>query len=746
MLLRCLLCGLLLSGLLLTGLFRSPLLCSLLLSRLLLTGLLLLLRCLLLLLSGRLRGSRSRLSSWRPVLLLRRLLLGLLLASLFCRRLLLRCLLLSLLLTSFLRRCLLLRSLLLSGLLLTGLISLLLLLRCLLRRSRLSSWRPMLLLRCLLLSLLLGGLLLTGLISLLLLLRGLLRRSRLSSWRPVLLLRCLLRRLLLGLLLASLLRRLLLCGLLLGLLLTSFLGCLLLGRLLLSSLLLLGRRRPIAANWWLIVRCVGNGRVPRLIRWLVWWRSVGRRLCVPNRRLIGRMACIQCCGFSRRRLLHHRMRCCNGRRAQRLHLMRSQRLAGVLCQLLLLFGKGNRRRRRRCLRHHWTIDYRRRRLGHPSGTRIGSSKNAFSRWSYRSSGYHGRRGYLFLVHLNGGSRYRCRASKRVLRNCGHCAGHSPVHVGHVGDVGIVRDLVVIDIGDGRRVHPGVAGIDAFHVPTTRGISGYIDFAGTQWEPAHITAASAGRNGHAKIRSADKGDECWRVHRLNVNRTGNPSPSTAERDPAAVMEWCVTPGGVIYPGPAPGRDPHPVAVAVRSPSGLHRRRRPNIAIGWIGVPCAVGIQIFIAHDVRGDVSRRPRSVVLAVAGRAPIVEIVGIAHGDKLSVEIVGTSAGKRSALSLVQVVAAAATGYLSVTLPHNRHRRVSVTSDLKAILARLGHSKCLIGGIDLEDFAVVQAPYTEIKRSVCQLDLYGTVVEIKEGESGVLVHANHCRTDLDLGA
>ena len=203
--------------------------------------------------------------------------------------------------------------------------------------------------------------------------------------------RLLLGRLLLcGLLFASLLCLLLLLLLLLCCLLTAsffrrlLLGGLLLRRLLLTGLvglLLLRGRGPVGTSWWsLSRRHIRYRRVGRLVHWGIghwctagsvrgsgWRLRVRWRPGVAHGRLADRTVGIHRRRFTRRRLFDHGLCCCNVCWTQDLYFVRSQRLARLLSQLLLLLGKWHRRRRRRCLCHHGTIDYCLRRAGHTIG-------------------------------------------------------------------------------------------------------------------------------------------------------------------------------------------------------------------------------------------------------------------------------------------------------------------------------------------------------------------------------------------
>src|ERR1019366_9317348 len=256
------------------------------------------------------------------------------------------------------------------------------------------------------------------------------------------------------LLFANLISLLLLCRLLTASLLRLLLCCLLLRGLLLSSLLFAGlvslllcRRRTVVANWLSLFDWRNRyWRTGRLVRWYIRHRYIRRRvgwpigwcIChrsiagpirgkslrrlvswlpgVANGRRVDRSTCTQRCRLTWWRLLDSGWCGRSIRRTQALHFVDGQRLAGVLCQFLLLPGKRYGRWRRSCLCHHRTIDNCFRRPSHTIGGWGRCSEGTFSARSHHRSRYHRRRGNLFFVHRHGRSRHRRRASERVLRD------------------------------------------------------------------------------------------------------------------------------------------------------------------------------------------------------------------------------------------------------------------------------------------------------------------------------------------
>jgi hypothetical protein len=168
----------------------------------------------------------------------------------------------------------------------------------------------------------------------------------------------------------------------------------------------LRRRRPVGVRrLTLVCRCiralVRRRRVHRPVRRCVRRLGMRRLSRVHSDWRVSRL-----CWFTWRRLLDERVSCRNVWRAQALYFVWSERLAGVLCQLLLLLGKRHRGRRRRCLCHHGTVGHRCRWLSHPIGGCGRLPENTVSGRSHRRSRHNGRRGKLFCVYGHGRSRHR----------------------------------------------------------------------------------------------------------------------------------------------------------------------------------------------------------------------------------------------------------------------------------------------------------------------------------------------------
>jgi hypothetical protein len=63
--------------------------------------------------------------------------------------------------------------------------------------------------------------------------------------------------------------------------------------------------------------------------------------------------------------------------------------------------------------------------------------------------------------------------------------------------------------------------------------------------------------------------------------------------------------------------------VRSPTDSYCSRHPNLAIFGIVAPLSVVVEIFVAHHLRRDISRRARPLVTMVPFLTPVVKVVAI---------------------------------------------------------------------------------------------------------------------------
>ena len=202
----------------------------------------------------------------------------------------------------------------------------------------------------------------------------------------------------------------------------------------------------------------------------------------------------------------------------------------------------------------------------------------------------------------------------------------------------------------------------------------------------------------------------------------------------------TPGCIVDPGPAPGVDPGPMAVAVRRPVGSHAVRDPDLAVTRVVAPVAMGVQVLVADHVRRHITRRDRVVIYAVAGSAPAVEIVRWLRNQVLVI----AQAGAAEAVSLARIQQVGRAFSISLTLALAQHDvgGIAVGVHRDPVLTRLAQCKGQVGSVYFHRLVWRQPRHTHIQRAFGQLQLGNTVVQVEHRNAGVGAHADHRTTDL----
>ena len=309
----------------------------------------------------------------------------------------------------------------------------------------------------------------------------------------------------------------------------------------------------------------------------------------------------------------------------------------------------------------------------------------------------------------------------------------------VGSVDVVDHDVVVHVADVTRAVL---------------IGGAKSLAGRQREPAQAGPRGLLADGHIPVHAAgvaaDEGNQRWRVHRPRGQLPGHPAPARADLRPAAVMEGCKAPGRVIYPGPAPGRYPAPVAGAVGRPVDRHGARHPHGAVGRVLAPVAVVVELLVADHFTRHVARRHRLVFQPVALVRPGIEAIlhfgRRACGCQLRVGEVGLLPGNN-----IDLRAAVTVNRAGTLLHHDARgagsqvaRRVGA-ANVHAVVARLGDHKRQVGRVDLDALAVKQIAHPQLHRALGQAQLGGVVVQFQKIKAGLLAQAHGSRSDMQLG-
>ncbi len=188
---------------------------------------------------------------------------------------------------------------------------------------------------------------------------------------------------------------------------------------------------------------------------------------------------------------------------------------------------------------------------------------------------------LFLIHPHEVPRHRPRIYERIARDRRHRIGPALIHVRDVGGVHIgTRVIDVVNVSHLRDIHPRVRYIYMIHIAAAGAVPRHINFAGGEREPGDTRSANA--DGELKPSPAHESYQSGCVNGPHEHPSRNPEPPAGDKRPAPVVERRKAPRFILYPGPAPGRDPNPVPVAVRGPIYSNAPWSPAGAIpGLIG---------------------------------------------------------------------------------------------------------------------------------------------------------------------
>jgi hypothetical protein len=152
-------------------------------------------------------------------------------------------------------------------------------------------------------------------------------------------------------------------------------------------------------------------------------------------------------------------------------------------------------------------------------------------------------------------------------------------------------------GDDARREDRAAEVDAVVVAVADAEARIPGLTPAQRDPGH-------RVYHADhFDTADERNQSRCVDRLHGDRAGCPAPGSADHYPAAIMKRRVAPRSIVDPGPSPRRDETPVTETVRSPTGNHAVREPDVSIDRSRTPCARHVQIGDADHARCHAANR-----------------------------------------------------------------------------------------------------------------------------------------------
>src|SRR5215469_9635535 len=337
---------------------------------------------------------------------------------------------------------------------------------------------------------------------------------------------------------------------------------------------------------------------------------------------------------------------------------------------------------------------------------------------------------------------RLSRNERLVRNSGYRVRRGLVLIRHVGDVHrLVYVNVVVDVGDLCSVDDGgVRDVDVGDVGLADAVRRAIDVARSQGEPRHARGGrTANRNAHSPMRAAYPGDQRRRIHRAHVRyrnhrwswRDRHPAPHATYRHPTTIVEWSKAPRFVVNPSPAPRRDPNPMAVTIGRPADNDSMRKPHVAVPWHGAPATVFIQVLVADNIVGNVTRRNGVVVAQISLVAPLIEVIVILT-NALDVGVQLIRAIKNAFFTRMNGVGGAAASDFSLAITDRHNRGVARLIYVDAVAPGAKNGKRQIGRVHLEGFIIAEPAHANVQRSFGQAQLGDLVAEVQERKTGVV--------------
>ena len=297
----------------------------------------------------------------------------------------------------------------------------------------------------------------------------------------------------------------------------------------------------------------------------------------------------------------------------------------------------------------------------------------------------------------------------------------------------------------RALAAAKAGVDAAQIARAGAVGRLPVLAGSQRKPGRAGPAATQRHAPAVAAAAHEGDQGRRIDRARCRRPRHPGPARTDLCPAAVVRGGKAPRGVVHPGPAPGFDPAPAAVAVGRPVGHADAGVPDAAVGRIPRPFAVAVEQLVAGHVAREVACRERLVFQGVAPGHPLVETVARQHRAGLR--------HRQAAAGKNQLLAGADLGGLAVGAVHRgravqdrQARGVGARIDVQAVLARLLGHQGQLRGVDFDPFPGAQLAHAQRQRAFGQGELGGVVVQFGHRQLGRPTQAQGEASGVQFGA
>ena len=210
-----------------------------------------------------------------------------------------------------------------------------------------------------------------------------------------------------------------------------------------------------------------------------------------------------------------------------------------------------------------------------------------------------------------------------------------------------------------------------------------------------------------------------------------------------MERCEAPGGVIDPGPAPGGDEGPVAIAIRHPAAFHGRI-PDLAIFRRAIPTScfrerLAARHFLDHRRWRVVTGRHH------AGRRRI----GLQHrpaGQRTDAALERAAAGDLAGLLVSDHQGDVVARNLGLAARDTDQRRVFAIASSEVILALVDNGDGAARGADLQGIARLHAAHGHKNAALRERRGHGVVGQLIDVELGAFAHHNAGAGDVEIGA
>src|SRR5947207_6689664 len=305
-------------------------------------------------------------------------------------------------------------------------------------------------------------------------------------------------------------------------------------------------------------------------------------------------------------------------------------------------------------------------------------------------------------------------------------------------------MIIVIIGDDVDVRdPRIADVDSAEVTAAAAIPRHKRLTKSQRAPA-IRRSAAESNTDSPAATTKPGHKCGSVHRTRIIRSRGPSPISAVRNPAAIVEGSKSPRLIIHPSPSPGIDPNPVSVAIGRPTNCDTSRPPDWTVLRYFSPGSIFIQIAGADHIGSNILSGTIFIFTLVAYDSPLIK--SIQSWRRREAMRHGSAIGKPGLFFGFDPDRRAFAGSITFTFENCNCTCITFGLNFKAIFTRFLHSERHIGSVNLVNFAVVKFAQVETQCALMQLHLDGSIIEVGKCETGLAVHAKNAGAHAQLSA